>query len=139
MSELLRPYVPRVVIDWLRETPSVTHRTVEGSLVFADISGFTNLTERLARRGKVGAEEMGDLLNATFEQLLVPAYEYGAALIKWGGDAVLLLLEGDDHAARACRGAYEMQQVIGRVGRLRTPAGAVTLRMSVGVHSGDLD
>ena len=139
MAELLRPYVPRLVIDWLRETPGTAHRQVQGSLAFADISGFTTLTERLARRGKVGAEEMGDLLNATFGQLLVPAYDYGAALIKWGGDAALLLFEDDDHAARACQAALEMQRTIRRVGRLRTSAGSVTLRMSVGVHSGTLD
>ena len=95
MSELLRPYVPRLVVDWLRDTPEAVHRRVPGSLVFADISGFTALTERLAVRGKVGAEEMGDLLNSTFARLLVPAYDYGAALLKWGGDAVLLLFDGD--------------------------------------------
>jgi class 3 adenylate cyclase/tetratricopeptide (TPR) repeat protein len=139
VSDLIRPYVPRPVIDWLRDEPDTAYRQVHGTLAFADISGFTTLTERLARRGKVGAEEMGDLLNSTFAQLLVPAYDYGAALIKWGGDAVLLLFDGDGHEARACRAAYEMQRTIRRAGHLRTSAGAVTLRMSVGVHSGALD
>jgi hypothetical protein len=36
------------------------------------------LTERLAVRGKAGAEEMGELLNVVFEQLLTAAYDYGA-------------------------------------------------------------
>ena len=139
MTELLRPYVPRPVIDWLRKTPDEVHREVRGSFVFADISGFTALTEKLQRRGKVGSEEMGDVLNATFTQLLVPAYDYGAGLIKWGGDATLLLFEGSDHAARACRAAVEMQRVMSRIGRLRTSVGAVRLRMSIGVHSGNLD
>lgn len=139
MTELLRPYVPRLVIDWLRDTPVDEHRQVRGSLVFADISGFTTLTERLARLGKAGAEEMGDLLNATFGELLVPAYAYGAALLRWGGDAALLLFEGDDHAARACRASVEMQRTIRRIGKLRTTAGIVTLRMHIGVHTGDID
>jgi class 3 adenylate cyclase len=85
----LTPYVPRLVVDWLAEEPEREHRRVPGTLVFADISGFTNLTERLAARGKVGAEEMGDLLNAAFDELLTAAYDFGASLIKWGGDAVL--------------------------------------------------
>lgn len=139
MTELLRPYVPRPVIDWLRETPDATHREVRGSLVFADISGFTTLTERLAQQGKAGAEEMGDLLNATFERLLVPAYEYGATLLKWGGDAALLLFTDDEHEPRACTAAFEMQKVIRQVGNLRTSAGNVRLRMSVGVHAGSID
>jgi len=48
----------------------LAHRRIDGTLVFADISGFTALTERLASAGKAGAEEMAQLLNATFEQLL---------------------------------------------------------------------
>lgn len=139
MNEALRPYVPRLAIDWLRRGTGASHQRLPGTLVFADISGFTSLTERLAHRGKAGAEEMGDVLNATFETLLTDAYAYGAALLKWGGDAVLLRYEGDGHALRACRAAWDMQRSIRRVGRLHTSVGLVSLRMSVGIHSGDLD
>ncbi len=133
---VLDPYVPRMVVDWLRDHPGDTWREVEGSLAFVDISGFTTLTERLARNGKVGAEEMSDLLNSTFAELLDVAYLDGAGLVKWGGDAVLLLFQGDDHAARACRAAYRMRARMRTVGKLETSAGRVVLRMSVGVHSG---
>ena len=132
----LEPYVPRLVVNWLREDPQAIWREVEGTLVFVDISGFTQLTERLARKGKVGAEEMSDVLNATFGELLSVAYVDGAGLVKWGGDAVLLLFEGDQHAARATRAAYRMRARLRKVGDLRTTAGRVRLRMSVGVHSG---
>src|SRR5262245_3499303 len=138
-SERLKPYVPRLAIDWLLETPHARYKQVEGSLAFVDISGFTQLTERLSRRGKVGAEEMNDLLNSCFTELLSVAYDYGAGVIKWGGDAVLLLFEGDEHEARACRAAFEMQRTMRSAGRLRTSSGAVSLRMSVGIHSGLFD
>ena len=135
-AERLRPYVASLALTWLRDTPESTWREVDGSLVFVDISGFTRLTERLADRGKGGAEEMSDILDATFGELLWVAYAYGAQLVKWGGDAVLLLFTGDDHAARACRSAYEMRATMRRVGQLKTSAGSVTLRMSVGINSG---
>jgi class 3 adenylate cyclase/tetratricopeptide (TPR) repeat protein len=138
-SDRLRPYVPRLVVDWLRETPDRTYRQVEGSLAFVDVSGFTNLTERLSRRGKVGAEEMNQILNDCFTECLTSAYDFGAGVIKWGGDAVLLLFDGEQHERRACRAAFEMQGTMRRVGRIRTDSGAVTLRMSIGVHSGLLD
>ena len=99
----LRPYVAGLAATWCESMPDVKHRGVHGSLAFVDISGFTTLTERLAAKGKVGAEEMSDLLNSSFATLLEVAYGYGASLVKWGGDAVLLLFEGDDHAAQACR------------------------------------
>ncbi len=101
VSELLKPYVPRLVIDWLRTTPDALHREVEGTLVFVDISGFTALTERLARKGKIGAELMRDTLDGVFTALLDEAYDWGAGLLKWGGDALLLLFDGPDHEARA--------------------------------------
>ena len=104
-SELLQPYVPRLVIDWLLDDPDRRWRAVDGTLTFVDISGFTQLTERLAGKGKVGAEELNDTLDVCFTELLSAAYEYGAELVKWGGDAVLLLFEGDEHAPRAARAA----------------------------------
>jgi class 3 adenylate cyclase/tetratricopeptide (TPR) repeat protein len=138
-GERLKPYVPRLVVEWLREAPDVRHRPVEGSLAFVDISGFTQLTEKLARRGKVGAEEVSDTLDAIFTQLLDVAYEYDAGLLKWGGDALLLLFDGEDHAQRCCRAAAGMQETLERVGKLRVGGARVTLRMSVGIHSGVFD
>ena len=38
----------------------------EGTLVFADISGFTELTEALAKRGREGAEEIAGVVDAAF-------------------------------------------------------------------------
>ena len=119
----------------LREAPDVRHRSIDGTLAFADISGFTSLTERLSKKGKVGAEEMNDVLDSAFTDLLSVAYDYGAAVIKWGGDATLLLFTGDGHPARACRAAVEMQRTMRSIGRLKTSAGRVTLRMSVGIHT----
>jgi class 3 adenylate cyclase/tetratricopeptide (TPR) repeat protein len=139
VETLLLPYVPRLVIDWLKTDPSALHRRVDGSLAFVDISGFTKLAERLARKGKVGAEELSDTLDDCFTELLSVAYDYGAGVVKWGGDAVLLLFTDDEHERRACRAAAEMQRTIRRIGHLRTDAGPVTLRMSIGVNSGAFD
>ena len=138
LGHALRPYVSRLQADWLTRTPDVAHRELDGTLLFADISGFTRLTERLSRRGHIGAEEMSDALDATFGQLLQVADADGADLLKWGGDAVLLLFDGPDHAARACRAAHRMRARLREVGKLQTSAGKAHLRMSQGIHSGRL-
>ena len=135
-AAFLRPYVPRITVDWLRNTPTARHREVAGSMVFVDISGFTALSERLARKGKVGAELMRDTLDGVFTALLDEAYDWGASLLKWGGDALLLLFDGPDHERRACRAAWEMQAQIARVGRLHVSGGTIVLRMSVGIATG---
>jgi class 3 adenylate cyclase/predicted ATPase len=135
-DQTFSPYVPAVLIDWLRSSPEANHRTVDGTLAFIDISGFTRLTERFARAGKVGAEEVSQILNAAFVSLLDVAFGYGAGLIKWGGDAVLLLFQGEEHAAAACAAAWEMRRTLRRGGKVTGTAGSATLRMSAGVHSG---
>ena len=61
---------------------------------------------------------MRDTLDGVFTALLDEAYDWGAGLLKWGGDALLLLFDGPDHERRACRAAWEMQRTIDRVGRL---------------------
>src|SRR5574340_399704 len=135
-AEDLRPYLPRLTLEWLAEEPAPRWRAVDGTLAFVDISGFTSMTERLAQRGKVGAEEVSDILDHSFGELLGISNDDGADLIKWGGDAVLLLFRGQEHALRAARATWHMVRLMRRIGRLKTSVGAVRLRMSVGVHSG---
>ncbi len=135
-NEIIRPYVPRMVIDWVREDPNALYHEIEGSMAFVDISGFTALSERLARRGTIGAELMRDTLNEVFIALLDTAYEDGAGLLKWGGDALLLLFDGPGHAERACHACWEMQRTLGRVGRLKVGGATIVLRMSIGITTG---
>jgi class 3 adenylate cyclase/tetratricopeptide (TPR) repeat protein len=125
-----------VVLRRLVQAPGELVETLDGTLVFADISGFTRLSERLARSGTEGAEHLVDTINSCFSRLLVDAYAGGGSLLKFGGDAMLLWFEGEDHALRACSSAVAMRRTLRDVGRIRAGASNVVLRMSVGVHSG---
>ena len=134
-------YAPQLVIDWLDAgggAPEAQARVVDGSLVFADVSGFTPLSERLARKGRVGSEELTEILNQVFSHLLDVSSGYGGDLLKYGGDALLLLFVGARHAERAAVAAATMQHVLRDNSRIDTGAGIVRLRMSVGVHSGEI-
>jgi len=138
-AEILRPYIPRLTIRWLAEEPEANYKVVEGSMVFVDISGFTKMSERLARHGKVGAEEVTDVLGAVFTKLLAVAYGEDGSLLKFGGDALLLWFVGEGHAIRAATAAHGMRATLRSIGKLDTTAGKVLLRMSVGVNSGDFN
>ena len=92
-------------------------------MVFADVSGFTRLSERLARQGKEGAEHLVDAINACFSALLAEAYSRGGSLLKFGGDAMLLLFY-DQEATRSTRcgraaSAAAMRRTLRDVGRIR--------------------
>ena len=132
----LVPFVPRLTVEWLQRNPELRWIEQDGTLAFIDISGFTAMSERLSNSGRAGAEEVTEVMNATFSALLEVAYGQGGGLLKFGGDALLLLYDGDDHAARAARAAFEMRQTLRAIGRPRTSAGSVTLKMHAGLHSG---
>jgi class 3 adenylate cyclase/tetratricopeptide (TPR) repeat protein len=132
-------FVPRGLLARLATAPEELVQEVDGTAVFADVSGFTRLSERLARVGKEGAEHLADTINACFSALLADAYAHGGSLLKFGGDALLLWFEGDDHAIRACASAAAMRGTLRGVGRIETSAGEVVVRVSVGVHSGSFE
>jgi class 3 adenylate cyclase/tetratricopeptide (TPR) repeat protein len=135
----LRPYVPRLLKQWVIDAPETTWRSVDATLVFVDISGFTRLSERLAKQGRIGAEELTNAIGTCFAGLLGVAYLAGGTLLKFGGDALLLLFTGDGHAARGCRAAVGMRRELQQVGRIDSSAGRIRLGMSIGVHTGDVD
>ncbi len=53
---------PNIALPSSEESPS--------AVLFADISGFTRLTEQLARKGAAGAEELTTALNSYFGRLI---------------------------------------------------------------------
>ena len=73
----LAPYVPRLAAEWDLDVPGALWREMEGTCCFVDISGFTALSERLAKRGRIGAEELTEVLNHVFSRMLEVAYGKG--------------------------------------------------------------
>lgn len=137
----LTAYVPRLLLEWEPRFGTSRHAAIDGTLVFADVSGFTKLSEALARKsGKAGAEEMAVIINELFGELLHLAAVRGGEMLKYGGDAMLLFFDGEGHARRAAAACADMQARLRQIGRVDTGgAGVVRLRMSVGGHSGTFD
>ncbi len=129
------PFVSRVSANW----PSAgRHQTIEGTLVFADVSGFTALSERLAKRGKVGAELLTDLLDAVFDGLLDVALARGGDLLAFGGDALCLLFTDDGHPDRAADTAIQLHRRLRHHTAAHAAIGRVSLGMSIGAETGEL-
>ena len=135
-AELVAAYVPRILQQHLLDAPSQRSWSADGSAAFVDISGFTRLSEQLARKGREGSEQITEAIGTSFESILRVAYENGASLLKFGGDSLLLWFQDERHVVRACRATVLMRRVLREVGRIEVPGARVTLRMSQGVHSG---
>jgi class 3 adenylate cyclase/tetratricopeptide (TPR) repeat protein len=91
--EALASFLPDRLVRRLVERPEDAGRPhadrMVAALLLADISGFTAITERLARRGPGGAEELRGLLDGAFEPLLELVAGTGGDVLKFAGDALL--------------------------------------------------
>ncbi|MFP5342865.1 MAG: AAA family ATPase [Candidatus Limnocylindria bacterium] len=111
---------------------------VHGSALFADISGFTPLTEALANElgSQRGAEELTANLGRVFHAVIEELDRRGGEVIYFSGDAITCWLDGDD-GSRATAAALAMQQAMAREGTITTPGGAtVALALKVAVATG---
>jgi class 3 adenylate cyclase/tetratricopeptide (TPR) repeat protein len=129
------PYLPVLLADGVE--PGA--RTVTGSFVSADVSGFTSLSERLARSGRIGAEVLSTSMDQFFTGLIDALTPFGGDVLFFGGDALFVAFLGDDHARRAVDGAIAMLRALRELVPLQTPLGTVRVSMSVGVATGAAD
>ncbi len=118
--------------------PTARFLEVDGTLVFADVSGFTALSERLAKQGRIGAELVNQLLSISFTAMLEVALGLGGDLISFGGDSLCLLFEGESHVQRAVAASHGLRASLRRTSSLRAPIDKGTLRVSTGVHTGPI-
>ena len=64
----------------------------EAAVAFVDISGFTKLSKSLSDEyGADGAEELNRYVSGYFEQLIAAIQEHGGDIIKFAGDAMLVV------------------------------------------------
>jgi class 3 adenylate cyclase/tetratricopeptide (TPR) repeat protein len=95
LVETLTSYVPYLLTRRLEtDLAPITAPTATqfpAAVLFADISGFTALAERLGERGLVGAEALAGALNAYFGQLIHLITAHGGDVVKFAGDALLAL------------------------------------------------
>jgi class 3 adenylate cyclase/tetratricopeptide (TPR) repeat protein len=142
-------YIPvdrRLALADSRELPERTR----GAALFADISGFTPLTEMLARTlgPKRGAEELTRYLNLVYDALIAELHRFGGSVLAFSGDAITCWFDrftndprtedpGAMPVLRAAAAALAMQVVMVQFKDLElTGGGRVSLAMKAAVAAG---
>lgn len=131
-------YIPRDRRRALAAGSAMPDR-VRGAGLFADISGFTPLTEALANElgPQRGAEELTVNIGRVFHEVIGELDQFGGDVIYFSGDAITCWIDGDD-GTRACAAALAMQDAMERSGTIRTPGGTVVqLAIKVAVAVGE--
>jgi len=141
LLQAIRSYLPRYLVAQLAADPipgKISGGFFQATIMFADISGFTAMSEKLSALGERGAEEITHHVNAYFTTMLNITGQLGGDLLKFGGDALLVAFFGPQHASRACRAALQMQAAMHRYSQVRTDVGEFSLRMTIGLGTGPL-
>ncbi len=135
--ELPSAYIPMDRRQAIAQGQILPDRT-SGAALFADISGFTPLTESLLNSygPRRGAEELTKQLNLIYDALVKEVHRYRGSVMAFSGDAITCWFDGDvGLLAVAC--GLAMQQAMGQFAAVETPSGdRLPLRMTVGVAAG---
>ncbi|HEV8307790.1 MAG TPA: adenylate/guanylate cyclase domain-containing protein [Methylomirabilota bacterium] len=106
----------------------------EVAVLFADVSGFTRMSERL------DPEDVHAVMNDCFAGLGAAISEEEGYVDKYIGDSVMALFGApvahEDDPARACRAALAMQVFLAGFAERCEARTGVPLRMRIGLHCG---
>jgi len=104
------------------------------TVMFADLTGFTALSER------ADAEDIRDLVNASFERIGAIATGLGGYIDKFIGDELMVLFGApnamEDHASRALLAAHRMRAALDEFNAEHSALRAEPLSMHFGINSG---
>src|SRR3954447_12855604 len=108
--DLLAAYLPTDRLHALAGGVTLPSRA-RGTVLFADISGFTPLTEALVRAlgPHRGAEELTRQLNLVYDALIGQVENFRGTVIGFSGDAITCWFD-QDAGERAVAAALQMQR-----------------------------
>ena len=107
----LAPYVPAILRELIADGRTGLTE-VDGSILFADVSGFTALSERLAKHGREGTEALITLIDRIMDRLAGAALQLGGDIIGFGGDALIVAFRDEGHERRAAAAAFDLQRAL---------------------------
>ncbi|MBN1434616.1 tetratricopeptide repeat protein, partial [Candidatus Fermentibacterales bacterium] len=97
------------------------------------VSGFTDLSERLAQCGKAGTEELTEILNNCFEKMLGTIRAHEGVVLGFAGDSVTVRF-ADASEATAC--AEGLMSGMGEMEAVRTSVGQLSIGAKIVIGRG---
>jgi class 3 adenylate cyclase/tetratricopeptide (TPR) repeat protein len=135
--EKIQKYLPKGLTEKiLSQKDRVEGERKQVMVMFADMEGFTQLSERL------GPEEAYTIMDQVYEILIHKVHDYEGTVNEFTGDGVMALFGApialEDAPQRAIRSAYAIHREIARFNdRMKQEKeGLAQLKMRIGIHTG---
>jgi class 3 adenylate cyclase/ActR/RegA family two-component response regulator len=134
-NNILKMYVDETVLNFMStrefESSLMTNETVEATVVFVDICGFTSISENEV------PDKVVNLLNSFFDVMVKEIIDQNGYIDKFIGDAVMAVFKGEFHLDRAVEASLAVRKKIDELPDEATIAGFKP-KVSIGINSGEM-
>jgi len=134
-NNILRMYVDKTVLSFMGsrefESTIMVNETVEATVVFIDICGFTAISENETPDAVV------KLLNNYFDVMVKEIIAQGGYIDKFMGDAIMAVFRDEYHLDRAIDACLAVRKQIEEMPKTAHPV-PFTPQLSIGLNSGEM-
>lgn len=138
MRSMFGPMVSHELMEEMEKDPDLIRlggdkRNV--TLVFADLAGFTSLSEQLSMEG------LHEVLTEYFTEMSAAIKAHRGYVDKYMGDGIMSIFGApvriENHALAACKAAVEMKKRLGEINVRLNARGLKSVSVRIGMHSGE--
>jgi adenylate cyclase len=133
-NDILKMYVDESVLNFMgnREAGSslIANETIEATVVFIDICGFTRISENET------PDNVVSLLNRYFDVIVKEIIAQSGIVDKFIGDAVMAVFRGEFHLDRAIEASLAVRKQINNLPAQES--NTFVPKVSIGINSGDM-
>ncbi|RDV16766.1 adenylate/guanylate cyclase domain-containing response regulator [Pontibacter diazotrophicus] len=135
-NNILKMYVDENVLNFMThkefENSLMLNETIEATVMFIDICGFTAITEN------VPANTVINILNRLFDLMVKGVIAQEGHVDKFMGDAILAVFRGEYHLDRAIDAAIAIRKEFEAVEEIVSDGTVYKPQVSIGLSSGEM-
>jgi class 3 adenylate cyclase/FixJ family two-component response regulator len=134
-NNILKMYVDENVLNFMGnreyESTIMANETIEATVVFIDICGFTKISENAK------ADTVVTLINSYFDEMVKEIMQHQGYIDKFIGDAIMAVFKGEYHLDRAIDAALAVCEKINNLPALEDNLDYKP-KVSIGIKSGEM-
>lgn len=135
-NDILKMYVDESVLKFMThqefENSLLANESIEATVLFIDICGFTSISEKLP------ANTVVTLINKYFDLMVKEIISQNGHIDKFMGDAVMAVFRGEYHLDRAIDAALAVREKMKAVEDTFPEGTVYRPRVSIGINSGEM-
>ena len=135
-NNILKMYVDENVLNFMThkefENSLMANDTIDATIMFIDICGFTAITENVA------ANTVVTLINKYFDLMVNEIITHEGHVDKFMGDAIMAVYRGKNHLDQAIETALAIKQRVQQEEQIQVDGYSYKLQISIGINSGEV-